>query len=310
MEFAACFEQSRYLLLEGALGERLKREYGLKIDGVAAMAPLVYDPQAQKALAALWGEYRGIAQKYGLPFLATTPTRRANRERTALAGYGEELLFDNIAFLKQVRQQTGGEQGMYLGALMGCRGDAYRADEVLSQEQAWEFHSWAADAFARAGAEFLYAGIMPAKSEAIGMAQAMEQTGLPYLISFMIRKDGRLIDGTPIAQAIAAIDAATNRHPLCYMTNCVHPSVLRQALLQPENRGKPEMQRFLGIQANTSPLSPEELDGAQQLFCSEPEELAAHMAALEQIQPFKIFGGCCGTDGAHMEAIAKRISGR
>lgn len=310
MEFAACFEQSRYLLLEGALGERLKREYGLKIDGVAAMAPLVYDPQAQKALAALWGEYRGIAQKYSLPFLATTPTRRANRERTALAGYDEELLFDNIAFLKQVRQQTGGEQGMYLGALMGCRGDAYRADEVLSQEQAREFHSWAADAFARAGAEFLYAGIMPAKSEAMGMAQAMEQTGLPYLISFMIRKDGRLIDGTPIAQAIAAIDAATNRHPLCYMTNCVHPSVLRQALLQPENRGKPEMQRFLGIQANTSPLSPEELDGAQQLFCSEPEELAAHMAALEQIQPFKIFGGCCGTDGAHMEAIAKRISGR
>ena len=118
MEFAACFEQSRYLLLEGALGERLKREYGLKIDGIAAMAPLVYDPQAQKALAALWGEYRGIAQKYGLPFLATTPTRRANRERTALAGYDEELLFDNIAFLKQVRQQTGGEQGMYLGALM------------------------------------------------------------------------------------------------------------------------------------------------------------------------------------------------
>lgn len=274
------------------------------------MAPLVYDPQAQKALAALWGEYRGIAQKYSLPFLATTPTRRANRERTALAGYDEELLFDNIAFLKQVRQQTGGEQGMYLGALMGCRGDAYRADEVLSQEQAREFHSWAADAFARAGAEFLYAGIMPAKSEAMGMAQAMEQTGLPYLISFMIRKDGRLIDGTPISQAIAAIDAATNRHPLCYMTNCVHPSVLRQALLQPENRGKPEMQRFLGIQANTSPLSPEELDGAQQLFCSEPEELAAHMAALEQIQPFKIFGGCCGTDGAHMEAIAKRISGR
>ena len=86
MDFAACFEKSRHLLLEGALGERLKREHGLKIDGTAAMAPLVYDPQGQKALAALWREYRGIAQKYGLPFLATTPTRRANRERTALAG--------------------------------------------------------------------------------------------------------------------------------------------------------------------------------------------------------------------------------
>ena len=274
------------------------------------MAPLIYEPKARQALAALWAEYRGIAQEYGLPFWATTPTRRANRERAALAGYDEALLLDNIAFLKRVRQQTGGEQGMYIGALMGCRGDAYRADEVLAEEQAREFHSWAADAFARAGAEFLYAGIMPAQSEAIGMAQAMEQTGLPYLISFMIRKDGRLIDGTPISQAISAIDAATGRHPLCYMTNCVHPSVLRQALLQPENQGKPEMRRFLGIQANTSPLSPEELDGAEALFCSEPEELAEHMAALEQIQPFKIFGGCCGTDGSHMRAIAKKISRR
>ncbi len=52
------------------------------------------------------------------------------------------------------------------------------------------------------------------------------------------------------------------------------------------------------------------LEGAQELFCSDPEELAAHMAALEQIQPLKIFGGCCGTDGSHMQAIAKKISGQ
>ena len=59
------------------------------------MAPLVYDPQAQKALAALWGEYRGIAQQYGLPFLATTPTRRANRERTCLL-YTSDAADDRI----------------------------------------------------------------------------------------------------------------------------------------------------------------------------------------------------------------------
>ncbi len=55
----------------------------------------------------------------------------------------------------------------------------------------------------------------------------------------------------------------------------------------------------MGIQANASPLSPEELDGAQ--------ELAEQMVALEDIQPFKIFGGCCGTDETHMEALAQRL---
>ena len=256
MDFETCFRQSRYLLLEGALGERLKREYGLKIDGPAAIAPLITQPAGRAALRELWGQYRAVARRHCLPFLATTPTRRANRERTALAGYDAQLLRESVAFLREVREQTGGTEGMYIGALMGCRGDAYLGDAVLPSAQAKEFHSWAADIFAEAGAEFLYAGIMPALQEAIGMAQAMEQTGLPYIISFMIRKNGRLIDGTPISQAIAAVDASVDRPPLCFMTNCVHPAPLRQALLQRENRAKPELARFLGIQANASPLSP------------------------------------------------------
>lgn len=308
MNLETCFHKNPYLLLEGALGERLKREYGLNIGGPAAMAPLVYDAAGRAALTALWGEYRAIARNNGLPFLATTPTRRANRERAAQAGYDEKLLLDNVAFLKQVRAQTGGEEGMYVGALMGCRGDAYRADDVLTAREARGFHSWAADAFAEAGAEFLFAGILPALCEAIGMAQAMEQSGLPYFVSFFIRKDGRLADGTPIAEAISAIDAATSRPPLCYMTNCVHPAVLREALLQPENRGNPALMRFMGIQANTSPLSPEELDGAKELHSSEAEELSAQMLALRELQPFKIFGGCCGTDGSHMSALAEKLA--
>lgn len=52
--------------------------------------------------------------------------------------------------------------------------------------------------FLEAKVDFLYAGIMPALVEAIGMARAMENTGLPYIISFMIRSDGKLIDGTTI----------------------------------------------------------------------------------------------------------------
>ena len=128
MDFETCFRQSRYLLLEGALGERLKREYGLKIDGPAAIAPLITQPAGRAALRELWGQYRAVARRHRLPFLATTPTRRANRERTALAGYDAQLLRESVAFLREVREQTGGTEGMYIGALMGCRGDAYLGD--------------------------------------------------------------------------------------------------------------------------------------------------------------------------------------
>lgn len=144
--------------------------------------------------------------------------------------------------------------------------------------------------------------------EAAGMARAMEATGLPYMISFTIQRDGCLVDGTPIADAIAYIDAVTTRNPACYMTNCVHPTIVRAALEQPCNRTEAVSRRFRGIQANTSPLSYGELELATELLCAEPEELAKDMMALREISDLHIFGGCCGTDDRHLAAVARRLT--
>lgn len=292
--------------MEGALGERLKREYGLAFDGQVAMAALVYSAQGRRALAELWKGYRDIAFAHGLPFLATTPTRRANRERVAASRYNAGIIRDNVAFLRSVCREAEGEA--YVGGLMGCRGDAYRADAVLSAGEAKEFHAWQAGLFREAGADFLMAGILPALPEAVGMAEAMAATGLPYLVSFMIRRDGRLIDGASIHDAVAAIDGAASPRPLCYMTNCVHPAVLLEALSHPFNRTPLVRERFRGIQANTSPLPPEALDGARDLWQADAAGLAADMARLRPVMDGKIFGGCCGTDTGHMEAVAAMIS--
>jgi len=162
--------------------------------------------------------------------------------------------------------------------------------------------------FKKAKADFLYAGIMPALSESIGMAIAMENTGLPYIISFMIKNDGKLIDGTTIHEAIKEIDNVTSRKPLCYMTNCVHPNVVAKALSQPHNQTALVEKRFKGVQANTSLLSPEELDNCCDLKTSDAETLANDMIKLYKDFNFKIFGGCCGTDNTHMNEIAKNLS--
>lgn len=75
---------------------------------------------------------------------------------------------------------------MYIGGLMGCKGDAYKATDILTMEEARAFHSWSVQLYENAGVDFLFAGIMPALSEAVGMAQAMEETKIPYIISFMM----------------------------------------------------------------------------------------------------------------------------
>jgi S-methylmethionine-dependent homocysteine/selenocysteine methylase len=292
--------------MEGAIGERLKREYNIMFDERVAMAGLIYDTDSRQAMLNIFNEYVSIAEKYHLPLITTTPTRRANRENIMHSDFDNRIIKDNVRFLQQIKNNSCTD--MFVGGLMGCRGDAYGATEVLSVEEAQEFHSWQADLFKDAGVDFLYAGIMPALSEAVGMANAMENTGLPYIISFMIRHDGKLIDGTTIHDAISDIDDATIRKPICYMTNCVHPTVLRKALSCSFNNTELVKERFKGIQANASPLSPEELDNCSDLKSSDSISLADDMIELFNYFTPKIFGGCCGTNNTHIEEIAKRIN--
>jgi S-methylmethionine-dependent homocysteine/selenocysteine methylase len=190
---------------------------------------------------------------------------------------------------------------------VGCKGDAYTGEGALTRQEAFAFHSWQANAFLEAGIDFLYAGIMPTLYESIGMAEAMAATGLPYLISFTIQKNGKLIDGTMISRAIEIIDHMVEKKPLCYMTNCVHPLITLEALSQPFNRNDIVGRRFLGIQSNTSMLSYEELDHAADTKSTDPIGFAEDMMQLVKKKQFKILGGCCGTDHRHIEAIAQKL---
>jgi S-methylmethionine-dependent homocysteine/selenocysteine methylase len=307
MTFNAVFEQSPLILMEGAIIERLKREYGLVLDVDLDLAGCIYHDQTVEAMTALFNEYILIAKKYNLPFIMTTPTRRANKERINRSPYDDGIIRDNVKFLKNI--QNGQEIKTFVGGLMGCKGDAYLATDVLSVEEAMIFHAWQANILCESGVDFLFAGIMPALSEAIGMAKAMEMTKLPYIISFMIKEDGRLIDGTTIHDAIVAIDQQTLVKPLCYMTNCVHPNILKKALSHSFNKTQTVLERFKGIQANASSLSPDVLDGSHSLKSSSPESLAHEMISLCEEQKLKIFGGCCGTTNYHIDEIAKVLTG-
>ncbi|MFV0396805.1 MAG: homocysteine S-methyltransferase family protein [Bacteroidales bacterium] len=295
-------------LMEGALGERLKREYNLSIDGPVAMASLIYDEKGRGALGVLWKEYLTIAERYRLPFLATTPTRRANKERVESGGFDESIIADNVQFLHSIKQTASAE--MFIGGLMGCKGDAYTGEETLSFDRAKEFHSWQCDLFKKTSIDFLYAGIMPVLEEAAGMAAAMAQSGFPYIISFTIQRNGRLIDGNTIDFAIRYIDGHVSRRPLCYMTNCVHPDIVYRALSHSFNQTETVRSRFIGIQANTSALDYADLDGTKELKTTSPVELANSMARLKSDFNFTIFGGCCGTDNRHMDEIARQITGK
>jgi S-methylmethionine-dependent homocysteine/selenocysteine methylase len=191
-----------------------------------------------------------------------------------------------------------------LGGFMGCKGDAYSSKDALGTEEARKFHQFQCHQFQKQSVDFLFAGIMPEIHEATGMALAMAETGIPYIISFMIRKDGCLLDGTSISDAIALIDDAVETPPVCYMTNCVHPANLRQALQSDRNYNRPELKRFKGIQANASALSPEELNNCGILKQDDFGAMINEMQNLYDTYKLKIFGGCCGTNDVFLNDLA------
>jgi homocysteine S-methyltransferase len=298
------------ILGEGAVIERLRRSPGIRLDDHVVNSALIYEEAGRAALEAIYRQYLEIGQHYQLPLLLSTPTWRAGRERITAAGLaGRDLNGDNSRFLVELRDSYGDyAQQVAICGLMSCRGDAYSPGEAMSGEAAAEFHTWQADAPAAAGVDFLLAATLPALSEAIGLAQAQAATGLPYVISFVARPEGTLLDGTPLKTAVAAIDAAVTPRPLAYLINCTHASIFRRALWNERNSSARVRQRVIGLLANTAALSPEELDERAELVEEAPEVFGNSVAALRDDLGMKVLGGCCGTDDRHIDCLARKLS--
>ena len=308
--FARFLESHPSILSEGAVIERLRRSVEFDLDPLLINSAFIYDDAKRTALKTICRQYLEIGRRFDLPLIVSTPTWRANRERITAAGFaGVDVNGDNVRFLNALRESYGpyGEKIAVCG-LMGCRGDAYLPSEALAVEAARDFHAWQAERLAEAGVDFLLPATLPALSEATGLALALSATGTPYLLSFVVRPEGTLLDGTPLKDAIAAIDAVAGTAPLGYLINCTHASFARSALCHDDNSSPQVRRRVIGLLANTAALSPEELNDSATLVEEEPEAFGRSVAGLHDELGLKILGGCCGTDDRHISALARLLA--
>jgi homocysteine S-methyltransferase len=291
--------------------ERLRRGGKNVLDPHVENALLVYDPAGRKEMERMWRGYADIGREFDLPMILLSPTWRANAERLRTAGHDDvkKVNRDGVQCLSRLRHDYGEYSGrIFIGGLMGCRGDAYKPSEALHESEAVHFHAWQARALAEAETDFLLAATLPALSEAAGMAHALAETGKPYVLSFVIRATGALLDGTPLSEAVARIDAEVSPKPAGFMINCVHPRVFAEAL-EHECARMPELrERIIGLQSNASDKSPERLDESARFFSESPEALAEGMLSAHERFGTRILGGCCGTDDRHIRTIARVCS--
>ena len=138
-------------------------------------------------------------------------------------------------------------------------------------------------------------------NEALGVARAAMEAGMPSVISFTLETDGRLPTGETLKDAIGAVDAATGAAPAYYMLNCAHPTHFDRVF----EEGEAWMKRLKGLRANSSMRSHAELDNSPELDTGNPAELAREYAdILRRFPHINVLGGCCGTDHRHVSAVA------
>ena len=309
MNFVQAFNQFPYFLTEGSIIERLRRESQFPLDPHIANAGFIYETKRSAVLTDLYRQYLAIGMEFNLPMMIFSPTWRANPVRLLRSGLEDiDVNGDAVRHLINIRESYGEyAQKIFIGGLMGCEGDAYRTDEPLGRDEAAQFHLAQTNALASAGVDFLIASTLPAYTEAVGIANAMALTGMPYILSFIIRSSGVLLDGTPLTTVIQEIDRSVAPKPLGYMINCVHPVVMMKALEHTDTIPEQSRKRILGLQANTSSKRPEDLDESEFLDTADPLIFAEEINVLRKNYGFKIFGGCCGTNQRHIRAIAEML---
>ena len=141
------------------------------------------------------------------------------------------------------------------------------------------------------------------------MAKAFAATDIPYVLSFVLDREGRLLDGTLLETAIDAIDDSTEQAPLFYLTNCSHSLAIHAGLTRVGRDAPHALKRIAGVRPNASPKSHAELEGLDHIETESPEDFASALVTLREEMNLKVLGGCCGTDETHLEEVAKSISG-
>ncbi|MBU0507833.1 homocysteine S-methyltransferase family protein [bacterium] len=310
MSFTDIIASAPAILAEGAVIERLKRDGRFPLDPHVLHAGWPYDRHRRALLEEIWRGYLAIGREFDLPMIVLAPTWRASSERVAAAGLKSvrDVNVRGVRMLAGLRDELGDYgRHVFIGGIIGPRGDAYNPAEALTTHEACSFHRPQIRALAEADPDFLQAATLPALSEAIGISEAMNETGCPGIISFVLLREGTLLDGTPLSEAVARLDREPHSRPFAYMVNCTHPAFFHEAMEREVAKLPALRERVIGLQANTAALSPEQLDDAPAPVSQDPESFADAMIEVHRRFSTKILGGCCGTDHRHMRAIAERI---
>jgi len=293
-------------LADGGLETTLVFHEGCELPLFAAIV-LLEDEGGTAALRRYYEPYAELARERGAGIVLDTPTWRAGPRWADDLGYPTERFVElnrmGVDLVEEIRESyETDETPIIVNGAIGPQDDGYNPSQIMSADQAREYHSTQVETFADTAADMVSAITMTYVDEAIGITKASQDAGIPVVISFTVETDGKLPSGQPLGDAITTVDEATAHGPAYYMINCAHPTHFDDVVSESGEWGE----RIRGLRANASTMSHAELDEAEELDPGDPADLGARYNALRTDLPnLNVVGGCCGTDHRHVRAIAE-----
>jgi S-methylmethionine-dependent homocysteine/selenocysteine methylase len=288
-------------LTDGGLETTLIFQEGVELAHFAAFE-LMNNNKGRYILKRYFETYISLAEKYRMGFMLGTPTWRANPDWAYLLGYSlkelDKVNRQSVSFLQDIIEERN-MVDMLVSGCVGPRSDGYIIKNLMTREEAVEYHTVQLQSFVNAGVDLVSAMTLNYVEEAIGITLAARELDVPLVISFTVETNGRLPDGELLSHAIANVDAVTDSYVSYYMINCAHPDHFKNVLRHGE-----WLRRIGGIRPNASTKSHAELNESTTLDRGDVKRLAIECKEIMNLLPeLRVIGGCCGTDHHHIDAM-------
>jgi S-methylmethionine-dependent homocysteine/selenocysteine methylase len=226
----------------------------------------------------------------------TTPRTFAKAGRT---GEAWSALRQAVAAALGAKRKAG--RLVFVGGSFAPLEDCYRPDLVPSAGELREEHSRQAGWLAEAGVDFLLPETINAGREGQIMAEAASATGLPFIVSFVVDSEARLLDGTPVAEAVEKTDLPGR---VGVSLNCRPIGTLDAAF-----------RKLSSVYDGTIGLYPNGMGHAHDdlgwCFEESGDGIATFTACAMRWKAAgaTIIGGCCGTTPGYIRALHRELRG-
>ncbi len=288
-------EEKNLLLMPGAMGTELQRRgFETKLPLWSAGANL----EAPELVTQIHADYL----EAGADLCVTNTFRTTPRTYKKI---GEEnkaykSLKAAVDCAKEARDRFD-DREIFIAGSFATLEDCYEPSLVPDDAALRAEHEEQAAQLAGEGVDFLLPETINSLREAIAMAKAASITGLPFVITFVVKDNGDLFDGTPLKEAVQKTDLPGR---IGVGINCRPIDTINAAL----PALKEAYQGNRAVYANGIGHPDDDLGW---IFEENADSIERYTEAARKWRKggCRIIGGCCGTTPAYIKALAAALKG-